>query len=263
MKKILLSTLVAAAFAVGANAQLITNTYSGNGNTGFGGAVGQGTLQVVNDNLGALNFTFTRGTGNFNDAFVLYFDSIGGGFSKTAGFNDQADPLRSAISGASGGTNGSGDALTRSIVAFNTGFNADFAIGVATNFAGLWGLANGGSNSLPFITSVNLLPTGDASSSTYTWSLNVTNIGLTANSGQSFKFVGTYLNSGNSFRSDEAFGFGIVGGNPGNGAPGSYPTTTASGEYSFTTVPEPSTYALLALSALAFGGYAARRRARK
>jgi hypothetical protein len=264
MKKFLLSTITAAALTVGTlNAQLITNNYVGNGNSGFGGAVGGGSLQIVNDSLGALNFTFTRGAGNFNDALVLYFDSTGGGFASTANFNDQADLLRQAISGASGGTNGSGEALTRSIVAFNTGFNADFAVAVATNFAGLWSLANGTNNSLPFVTAVGLAPTDNASAASYTWSLNVTNLGLSINSGQSFKFIGTYLNSGNSFRSDEAFGFSIAGGNPGSAAPGSYPTTTAASELSFTTVPEPSTYALLALSAAGLAGYAVRRRARK
>jgi hypothetical protein len=42
----------------------------------------------------------------------------------------------------------------------------------------------------------------------------------------------------------------------------SYTSSTATG-ISSATVPEPSTYALLALGALAVGGYAARRRARK
>jgi hypothetical protein len=265
MKKLFLSTITAAAFAVGTQsyAQLITNNYAGNGNTGFGGSVGTGSLQIVNDSLGALNFTFTRGTGDLNDALVFYFDSTGGGFSTTANFNDQADLLRQAISGASGGTNLSGEANSRSIVAFNSGFNADFAIAVATNFAGLWGLANGTNNSLSFITGVGLSPVNNASAASYTWSLNVTNLGLSINSGESFKFIGTYLNGGNSFRANEAFGFAIAGANPGNGVPGSYPSTTAASEFSFTTVPEPSTYALLALSAAGLAGYAARRRARK
>jgi hypothetical protein len=39
--------------------------------------------------------------------------------------------------------------------------------------------------------------------------------------------------------------------------------SAAPGIYSYTAVPEPSTYALLGLSALALGGYVARRRARK
>jgi hypothetical protein len=40
-------------------------------------------------------------------------------------------------------------------------------------------------------------------------------------------------------------------------------TFDAAGDNAFTTVPEPTTYALLALGALGMAGYAARRRARK
>lgn len=263
MKKILIAAIASIAVCSGVFAQSTTNV-SGNGNTGFGGVIGTGSLFISNNASGTLDFVLTKGTASFNDAIVLYIDSISGGFANTASFNDQADPLRSAISGASGGSTGL-DANTRSIVAFNTGFQADFAIGLnitPSAFGGLWSLASGGNNSLPFVTGVNLSPNNSATSATYSWSLNVTNLGLSVNSGQSFKFVGTYLNPTNSFRANEAIGFNISGGNPGNGGIGAYPTTTATSEASFTTVPEPSTYALLALSAAAMGGYFVRRRQR-
>jgi hypothetical protein len=260
MKKLLLAAAASVVVSLGAFAQ-VTNTFSGNGNTGFGGVVGASSLQVVSLADGTLNFTWTRGTGNFNDALVLYIDSTSGGFANTLSFNDQADTLRQAISGASGGTTGI-DANSRSTVTFNTGFTADYAFAANTGFGGLWTLASGGNNSLIFNSATGFAPTGSATAATYSWSLNVSSIGFTANSGESFKFVGTYLNAGNSFRSDEALGFSISGGNPGNGGIGNYPNTIATSEFSFQTIPEPSTYALLGLAATALGAHVIRRRRR-
>lgn len=261
MKKICTTILAAALMTSVGSSQTTNQLYNGNGNSGFGGVIGTGTLNISNDASGNLAFTLTKGAGGFNDAIVLYIDSITGGFSDTLSLNDQADPLRQAISGASGGTTGI-DANTRSILTFNSGFTANYAIALNNGFAGLWQLSSGGNNSLSFITAANLSPTGTATSASYSWNINVTNIGLTANSGQSFKFVGTYLNAGNSFRANEAIGFNIAGGNPGNGGIGSYPNTVAGSEFTFQTVPEPSTYALLGAGALVLGGHLVRRRRR-
>lgn len=263
MKNLFAVAMVSVALSSGALAQ-VTSNYAGNGNGGFGGTVGQSPSDLQIENLadGTLNFSWTRGPGEFNDALVLYIDSIPGGFTDTLGFNDQADPLRSAISGASEGTTGS-DANSRSILSFNTGFEADYAFAANTTFGGLWTLVSGGDNSLTFTTTTGFGPTGNATAATYTWSFNVADIGLTANSGQSFDFVGTYLNASNSFRSDEAFGFSISGGNPGNGGIGSYPNTVAGSEYTFQTVPEPATFGLLGMAGAGLAGHILYRRWRR
>jgi len=253
--------VVAVALSSASVAQTTSQVYSGNGNSGFGGVIGTGSLSVTNNTAGNLVFTLTKGSANFNDALVLYIDSIAGGFIDTLSFNDQADLLRQAISGASGGSTGI-DANTRSIISFNNGFTANYAIALDQNFAGLWQLNSGGNNSLAFVTAANLIPTATATSATYTWNINVTDIGLTANSEQSFAFVGTYLNASNSFRSNEAIGFSIGSINPGNGGIGSYPNTIATGEVTFQTVPEPSTYCM-ALAGLACAGYLVRRRRKR
>jgi len=247
MKKILLTTIAAAAFASAVSAQVVSN-YPGNGSTGFGGAVGTGSLSLSNDSSGLLNFSYTRGSSDFNNAIVLYFDSIGGGANDTAGYTDTADGLRRAISGFDT-VNG------RSTLTFGGGFGADFAIALNSGFAGLWNLTN--TANFTFLTSAALSPTGTQTNATYNFSINVTDLGLIANSGQSFNFFSTYI-SESAFRSTETFG-ATYSGTPAQG----WNPFSAAGNNAFTTVPEPSTYALLALSGIGLAGYVARRRARR
>src|SRR5438552_15491937 len=78
-------------------------TYSGNGNSGFGGPIGLGSLTLT-DNGTNVSGTVNKGPNGFNDVLVIYLDSVGGGFSDTSGFADANDGLRKAISGFDGGT---------------------------------------------------------------------------------------------------------------------------------------------------------------
>jgi hypothetical protein len=224
--------LVALTFAASAT------TYSGNGNTGFGGPVGQGSLTLTDDGT-TISGTFTMGPNTFNNSLVLYIDSVSGGFSDTSGFGDAADGLRRSISGFDGGAN-------RSTLTFASGFSPDYAIALGplnANFGGLWQLASGGANSLNFISSVGLSPTGTGTSPTYTFSFNVSQIGLSPNSGASFQILGTYI-SDTGFRSTE-----FIAGD-GSGTQGWNPfTQTSFGTY--TIVPEPSSIALAGLSGFA------------
>jgi len=225
----------------------------GNGESGFGGVLGTGTISIDSETDGSLDFTFTKGTGgDLNDAVVIYLQAGSAqGFTSTANFDDDGDPLRQAISGF--------DGTNRSILNFNgtSGLSPNYAIAFDQTFGGLWQLVeNGGPNSLPFVTSVNLTPTGTTTSATYTFSLNASNIGLTPGSGESFSFVATYLNSGNVFRSNEAFGGGFDGTNPGNS------TVTMSNAQVVQTVPEPGVLFLAAAipAAISFRCFASRRR---
>src|SRR3954471_22668950 len=114
-------------------------TYSGNGNSGFGGPIGLGSLTLT-DNGTTVSGTVNKGPNGFNDVLVLYINSQAGGFADTSGFADGADGLRKAISGFDGGAN-------RSLLTFSGGFSPDYAIALgpsASNFGGLWQLGNGG-----------------------------------------------------------------------------------------------------------------------
>ena len=135
------------------------------------------------------------------------------------------------------------------------GFQANYAIALgpsSDSFGGLWQLANGGANSLNFITSVNLNPTGINNSPTYTFSFNVSQIGITPNSGATFELFGTYL-SDSGFRSDEA-----VAGNA-TGTQGWNPFL-GTADVSYTIVPEPSTFALFGLGIAAMAVLRRQRR---
>lgn len=222
---------VFAALILGVSLSVHAATYSGNGSSGFGGPIGLGSLTLTDDGTTVFG-TVNKGPNGFNDVLVIYLNSQASGFSDTSGFGDGADGLRRAISGFDGGAN-------RSLLTFAGGFAPDYAIALgpaSDNFGGMWQLANGGANSLNFITSVNLNPTGNNNSPTYTFSFNVSQIGITPNSGQTFSMLGTYI-SNTGFRSDEAVAgndVGLQGYNP----------FLQTAFVNYTIVPEPSTMAL-------------------
>src|SRR6266436_8870831 len=95
-------------------------TYSGNGNSGFGGPIGLGSLTFTDDGT-TVSGTVNKGPNGFNDVLVLYVDSLSGGFTDTSGFADGADGLRRSISGFDGGGN-------RSLLTMPPGFLPDYAI---------------------------------------------------------------------------------------------------------------------------------------
>jgi hypothetical protein len=221
-------------------------TFSGNGNSGFGGPIGLGSLTLTDDGT-TVSGTINKGPNGFNDVLVIYLDSVAGGFADTSGFADGADGLRKAMSGFDGGGN-------RSLLTFPAGFSPDYAIALgpaSDGFGGLWQLANGGNNSLNFVASVNLNPTGNNNSPTYTFNFNVSQIGLAPNSGQSFAMLGSYT-SNSGYRSDEALPGNLVGAQGWNPFLG-----TSSASYAI--VPEPTSIALCLLGTI---GFALRRRGR-
>ena len=108
--------LAAGALSASLASSTFATTFSGNGDTGFGGSVGNGSLTVTNDGT-SINFNFTPSGSIGGNDLVIYIDSISGGFSSTAGFNDAADGGRSAISGYTATGNGGGHAGTLALPA--------------------------------------------------------------------------------------------------------------------------------------------------
>jgi hypothetical protein len=207
-------------------------TYLGNGSTAWGGGVGNGNIIIDDTISGALTITTNVTVGD--NALVIYFDSKGGGFNTTAGFADANDSLRKAISGYGGAVNERSTTLLP--------FAADFAIGVDKGWGGLWELANGGNNSLIYKTTA--LEGGFGAGGVGTGkvlTINVADLGLTANSGQSFNFFAMMV-SGTGYTSSEFIGASSISGNLGYGN-----TQTVGTGSSYTLVPEPSTGMLMGL----------------
>jgi hypothetical protein len=253
MKKILLSTFVAAAFAVGSvQAQVIigsssgsdytTATWTNEASSAFGQWFIQPQADALNNisdstqngrvSIGAESFFIVGGTDNeFIDVFAPLGGSLASGQSISLNANyswnggtrgiefEEAFGVGSLFRFEHGG----GDALRFGIGAvtteifadaFNQAFTYNVAFSSATEVAVSASLLGSGS---PFFT---------------------TNLTVSAMPNQIKFYTGGY--AGGADQDNFGLYFNSV-----------------------TTVPEPSTYALLTLGALALGGYAARRRARK
>ncbi|MEM7623951.1 MAG: hypothetical protein AAF235_12205 [Planctomycetota bacterium] len=219
-----------------------TGTASGNGNGGFGGVIGTGSLDVETLADGTVNITLNTGAGSLNDRAVIYIDSVAGGFSSTNALSDTGDDGRRAISG--NGANGESSDL-----GFAPGFEADFAVTYEVAFSGLWDLQSDPANfAAPISIGTDAMRT--AADASFGVSFNLADIGLTA--GDSFTLVATYLNSGNAFRSGELIG---------SAASGPFPADPNIGQNGFSlgqddfvlvnSIPAPGGVALLGFAGLA------------
>ena len=171
--------------------------YAGNGNTSFGGAIGNGVVSLTDDGTNIYGNVTCGNGGNMYNVLVIYVDTgAGGGFSTTTNFSDANDGNRIAISGYS--------SQGRSVMTFTNGFAPQFAIALgpgATSYGGIWKLANGGNNSLPFVDSVNLTPLQNQGP--FTFHFPASDLGLTNNVPATIKIFGTYI-SNSGYRSQEA-----------------------------------------------------------
>ena len=260
-----LTSLAALVFSPAARAQT-SSTFAGNGLTGFGGPVGNGSLTVSADDAGMLTFSAANGAGttNFNgNSLVVYIDSgRTGGFASTAGLTDpstdMADGSHEAVSGVSANASGMTGA-TQTVAAFAPGFNASYAVvfdgtGVTSTYLGnviLFSLGTGGS--INYVTSA-FVKTAD----NYTLTFPAADLGLGAPGTNSFNLEGTLIADA-AYRSNETIGTsvtvpGTTGDTPNAGFVGTT-TFSTSDTFAFDVVPEPSTTAFIGLAAAALAGF--------
>lgn len=257
MKTILASLLaITASTAVAATVTIVDTTpgtannngvispgeYAGSSlgiNQGSGDIIGVASrLYIDSDTSGKLSFGLQSAGNNNFGLVVIYIDSQTGGLNSTVPITDASDTWRAAISG-----NGSNSG--ESELNFAPDFFADYAIAIAGNSPRLYWILGDGSlffAGTPTFTRDN--------NQVWKMDLSVTNIGIAANSGASFKYVATHIqNTSNANRSNEFQG--VADGSFSGSNIGSNPATLASGDYNvFQVVPEPSSSFLFAASAL-------------
>lgn len=176
--------------------------YPGNDSTGFGGPVGMGSLDIT-FNSPNLTITLNKGTNAMNDVLVIYIDASAGGFTSTSTMMDYSTGLMAAISGYDGS-----QPNRRSTLNFASGFAPDLAIAMMPNGNGgavavALGTANHTVLGMPTLTN-----NGNANASTYSITMNVSQ--LVQGGNVLFSFVGTYI-SNTGYRSNEAFGMPMTG----------------------------------------------------
>jgi len=230
-----------------------SSTYNGNGNTGFGGAVGAGNLKVSDDGSGGFDFTFTLGDSALNmggnDLVIYLDDGAGGGIgADTSGMTDAADGARSPVSEYT--TTGDSGGAGRSTLNFGGLMNPQFALDLSISGAGnnggnsdIFKLVNGGS--LNFIDNAPASSGASSNGETYTVANGVMSVdipavdfNLSAFSGATLKFAALEV-SETGYSSNE--GTEGVSGNEGWGN-----TQTITSVDTFTVaVPEPSAVGLV------------------
>ena len=241
----LLAITSLAALALGASSSHAT-TFNGNGNTGFGGDLGLGSMSVTNDGTGGLKFVLTlNGTSNVDpsNAVVLYIDDgAGGGIgTDTSGMTDTSNGATEAIAEFGGGTN-------RSTLNFGGFLNPQYGVSLTNNNALDYKLADG--TNFTFTdnadTGAGASTNGESfsiSGDVWTLDLPAIDFGLSSFSGSSVRFVAMEV-SQTGYSSNEA----TVAVSPSNGTEGYGTTLTLGSANTFTlaTVPEGSTVGLLA-----------------
>jgi hypothetical protein len=203
--------MVLAALTLAAAPTVNAASYPGNGGTSFGGVLRNGTLDITDLADGTLNFNFQPGA-SFSRNLVLYIDSQSGGYPNNylMDYSPGSDNQR-----ATSGFNET--SKVHALMHFAPGFEADYAVAlwVRANTAGspsgsLRELipgsgADAGRVLLDTANSVDIGLSGSQTTAA-TFSFNAADIGLVPNSGQSFKFIATYLNGSNGIRSNEFIG---------------------------------------------------------
>jgi hypothetical protein len=265
MNKILLSSLAAASFAVGSNAYALiasdnagTANYPGgtwtagsNGGSGFGawslpGSSGSdgfnGNFIGVGENLPNYSSLYSGGV-----AFSIYAGNNDGG---EGAFQDALRPFSTVMA--------VGDTFTHSIgFSFDNGnkgfdlYSGTDGTGQVFNFnigGGSYSWTDGGSAAMTTFPGIR----ENGVVIDFSFTLTPTGFNYTIGSAQDAGLTQSGSIAAAGIGSVKYYISGAGGGDPGN-------------LYfnNLEVVPEPSTYALLTLGALALGGYAARRRARK
>ncbi|MEM8874456.1 MAG: PEP-CTERM sorting domain-containing protein [Planctomycetota bacterium] len=232
--------LAAAAALIATPAVASAASFAGNGNTGFGGAIGTNTLNITDDGT---NATISLDSPFAGNVLVLYLDNTAGGLADTALLDDTDDGGRTATSGFNDNDPALPDDDTRTLATFAPGFGADTSVVIGEFGLVIFDLIeNPGDGGLPFVFFV------DDDANDFVFEVPLADLGIAP--GGSFDFVGSLI-SETAFRSDETIGAAdfVLDADPNPGFTGSV-TFTESLTYTSTVIPEPASLGLLSVAGL-------------
>ena len=243
LKQIAIPLLVVECVLCFASKSMAT-VFSGNGATGFGGGVGNGSLTVTDDGTNLTLSLATSGSSLNGNSFVLYLSTGAAGISDTSSLMDNQDGGRTAISGYNGSnafTGSSTPVVTQTVATFPTGFTASYALSFEDGYVGLFALPpnqSATSTNLTYITGMS--QNGEPDVVTFP----LADIGVSQ--AQSFALDGTLIST-TAYRSNETIGASSVASNPGfTGG------LTFSGYDTYTTTPEPASIGILAAGGISY-----------
>ena len=229
-------------------------TFAPNGNSGFGGNLGQGNgLTISNDGQGGIKLSLDLsgggggfGGGNVANDVVIYVDTgAGGGISSTSVLTDTGAPNgdggRQATSGLS-----NANTNNRSTLNFGGVLAPQYGIDLGQYYGQVFHLTT------PSLTQTDGASPGGTGANGLTYAINgnvanidvpATDLGLTAGAGATLQLFATYI-SEDGYRSNEAIGTFVSGDAT---AQGYGVDQTVATDFSFGVVPEPSTWCAGAL----------------
>lgn len=179
-----------------------TTRYDGNGKSRFGGAIGQGSVEIT-DKGDSISFKLTKGLALFDSVMVFYIDGIDGGITSTAPLLPGTDLYSVAATGKLSETQ-------KSVLNFTAGFQPDFTVVFNKDGGALYFFEKDAQNNDVAVWGANITitPSGNNSSLEYLGAIAKTDVSVTGP--VTFKLVGTYIGA-NALRSDEGFGDNFVG----------------------------------------------------
>ncbi|GEO07881.1 hypothetical protein [Segetibacter aerophilus] len=198
MKQFLLAILV----FISASTFAQTTVFQGNGKSDFGGAVGKGTLNVINT-PDSFSIYLNKGTGTFDSVLVLYIDTFStAGITSTSQLSSfgSIDKYSKATM-AQGGTE-------NPVLNFPTNFTPDFAIAFDKTGGKIY--------SFQFLFLSYVMIEGNtfainAVGNSYGKGFSKSELGLTPGQTIRLNFVGTYIDGNTVSRSAEGFGDPFTG----------------------------------------------------
>lgn len=211
----------------------LSDVYNGNGNLGFGGGLGNGTLEITDNGVDTITFCLDLASPlSASNDVIIYVDSKAGGYSDTGSFTDTGDAIRVGISNYDGNN-------PRTTIEFDS-FLPDYAIGANDGFQDLWELQNNSSHL--YLGGAGVDKTGsNYGAGDYKIALDMSLLGISP--GDTINFAVTQT-SNTGFLSDELIAGGSTGFSGGNPGFGANPNPIITGTSYTVGVPEPGTASL-------------------